>query len=89
MAVAHILGYPRMGEKRELKFALEAYWKGEASAAELQASGRELRAAHWDKQKQAGLAFITAGDFSNYDHVLDHAVLFGAIAAIAAKWRWK
>jgi 5-methyltetrahydropteroyltriglutamate--homocysteine methyltransferase len=68
-----------MGEKRELKFALEAYWKGEASAAELQASGRELRAAHWDKQKQAGLAFITAGDFSNYDHVLDHAVLFGAI----------
>ena len=79
MAVAHILGYPRMGEKRELKFALEAYWKGEASAAELQASGRELRAAHWGKQKQAGLAFITAGDFSNYDHVLDHAVLFGAI----------
>lgn len=79
MAIAHILGYPRIGEKRELKFALEAYWKGETRSAELQATGTRLRAAHWEKQKQAGLGFVTAGDFSNYDHVLDHAVLFGAV----------
>jgi 5-methyltetrahydropteroyltriglutamate--homocysteine methyltransferase len=79
MAIAHILGYPRIGERRELKFALESYWKGESDAAALQATGQKLRAAHWNKQQGAGLGFITAGDFSHYDHVLDHAVLFGAL----------
>lgn len=79
MAISHILGYPRIGEKRALKFALESYWKGNQSAEELQATGRDLRAQHWQKQQASGLDFITAGDFSFYDHVLDHAVLFGAI----------
>lgn len=79
MAIAHILGYPRIGERRELKFALEGYWKGESDAAALQATGQKLRAAHWNKQQRAGLGFITAGDFSHYDHVLDHAVLLGAL----------
>jgi len=77
MAVAHILGYPRVGAKRGLKFALESFWKGELAAEGLQAIGQALRAEHWRKQ-QAGLGFITAGDFSLYDHVLDHSVLFGA-----------
>lgn len=78
MAYTHILGYPRMGAKRELKFSLEACWKGELSAEGLQAVGQTLRAGHWKKQQSAGLSFVTAGDFSFYDHVLDHSVLFGA-----------
>ena len=79
MAIAHLLGYPRIGERRELKFALEAFWKGECSAQELQAVASELRAANWQKQQAAGLDFVAVGDFSLYDHVLDHAVLFGAV----------
>ena len=78
MAVAHILGYPRIGAKRSLKFALESFWKGELAAEGLQAIGQALRTEHWQKQQQAGLGFITVGDFSLYDHVLDHSVLFGA-----------
>ncbi|CAA9891209.1 5-methyltetrahydropteroyltriglutamate-homocysteine S-methyltransferase [Candidatus Methylobacter favarea] len=78
MARTHILGYPRMGAKRELKFSLEAFWKGELSAESLQTTGQTLRAGHWKKQQNAGLSFVTAGDFSFYDHVLDHSVLFGA-----------
>ena len=75
---AHILGYPRMGEKRELKFALEAFWRKETTSDALQETAKTLRNNHWQKQKDAGLAFITTNDFSLYDHVLDHAVLFGA-----------
>lgn len=77
MAIAHLLGYPRIGERRELKVALEAFWQGKSSAQELQATASTLRATHWQKQRSAGLDFVTAGDFSLYDHVLDHAVLFG------------
>ena len=75
---AHILGYPRMGEKRELKFALEAFWRKETTSDALQETAKTLRNNHCQKQKDAGLAFITTNDFSLYDHVLDHAVLFGA-----------
>ncbi len=78
MAKAHILGYPRIGEKRTLKFAQETYWKGGLTAAGLQEVGKGLREQHWQKQKAAGLDFITAGDFTFYDHVLDTALLFGA-----------
>lgn len=81
MAKAHILGYPRIGEKRVLKFAQEAYWKGGLTAAGLQEVGKGLREQHWHKQKTAGLDFITAGDFTFYDHVLDTALLFGAAPA--------
>jgi 5-methyltetrahydropteroyltriglutamate--homocysteine methyltransferase len=79
MATAHILGYPRIGPKRELKFALESFWKGDFSVAGLQVAAQILRKDNWQKQKTAGLDFLSAGDFSLYDHVLDHAVLFGAI----------
>lgn len=74
----HILGYPRIGEKRELKFAQEAFWRGESSPAHLQETARQLRAGNWQKQQDAGLSFVTSNDFSLYDHVLDHSVLFGA-----------
>ena len=78
MAKAHLLGYPRVGAKRELKFALESFWRKESSSEDLQKTAKTLRANHWKKQQDAGLSFITSNDFSLYDHVLDHTVLFGA-----------
>jgi 5-methyltetrahydropteroyltriglutamate--homocysteine methyltransferase len=86
MIKAHILGYPRIGAKRELKAALETFWKsapGEEARHEavLADTARQLRETHWQKQINASLAFITVNDFSNYDHVLDHTVLFGATPA--------
>ncbi len=75
---SHILGYPRVGGKRELKFAQESFWRGESSSDNLQQTAQTLRAEHWKKQQAAGLSFITSNDFSLYDHVLDHSVLFGA-----------
>lgn len=78
MTKAHLLGYPRVGAKRELKFALESFWRRETSTEDLQKVAKSLRATHWQKQQEAGLAFITSNDFSLYDHVLDHTVLFGA-----------
>lgn len=81
MVTTHILGYPRIGARRELKFALEALWRGEADEAHLTEVGAELRAANRARQADAGLGYITAGDFAFYDHVLDHAVLFGCLPA--------
>ena len=75
---AHVLGYPRIGTQRELKFALESFWRGESSPEALQKTAKQLRAKHWEKQRDASLAFITSNDFSLYDHMLDHSVLFGA-----------
>ena len=75
---SHILGYPRMGEQRELKFALESFWRGDASSHDLQTTAHKLRISHWQKQKNAGLSYISSNDFSLYDHVLDHSVLFSA-----------
>ncbi len=75
---AHVLGYPRVGAKRELKFALESFWRKETTSEHLQQTAAELRKTHWQKQQDADLAFITSNDFSLYDHVLDHTVLFGA-----------
>ncbi|MFN4291835.1 MAG: 5-methyltetrahydropteroyltriglutamate--homocysteine S-methyltransferase [Permianibacter sp.] len=79
MAVAHSLGFPRIGLKRELKTALEKYWRGELKRADLDACARALRAAHWQLQADAGVQLLPVGDFSYYDHVLDTAFLFGVI----------
>ncbi|MDO4550323.1 MAG: 5-methyltetrahydropteroyltriglutamate--homocysteine S-methyltransferase [Planctomycetia bacterium] len=72
-------GFPRMGLHRELKFAMESFWKGTASASELLQLAKELRLRHWNIQKEAGLSTVATGDFSFYDHVLDTAVMFGLI----------
>ncbi len=77
--VVHNLGFPRIGADRELKFALERYWRGEIDRTELLAIGRRLRLRHWQVQRDAGLDRIPVGDFSFYDHVLDHSALFGAV----------
>lgn len=79
MSVAHVLGYPRIGAKRELKFALEKYWRGELSENDLQAVAAALRKSHWQAQKDAGLDYVTVGDFSFYDQVLDTTQWLGAL----------
>ena len=79
MAVAHSLGFPRVGADRELKKALEAHWKGDLSEAELRQVGRELRAAHWQLQANAGIELLPAGDFAWYDQVLTHSLMFGVV----------
>lgn len=75
------LGFPRIGRQRELKFALEDFWSGKSDEATLQAKARALRAAHWQHQREAGISIIPSNDFSLYDHVLDLAVMTGAIPA--------
>ena len=72
------LGFPRMGKQRELKAALERVWADKQTEAELLATGRALRAEHWQLQRSAGLDYIPSNDFSLYDQVLDTLVLLGA-----------
>ncbi len=79
MTTTHILGYPRIGDKRELKFALEKYWRGEIDQAALKAVGSNIRQRNWDTQSQAGLSFATVGDFAWYDHVLTTSLLLGHV----------
>ena len=79
MALAHNLGFPRIGADRELKKALEAYWKGDIDQPALQQVGRELRARHWQVQREAGIELLPVGDFAWYDQVLAHSLAFGAI----------
>jgi 5-methyltetrahydropteroyltriglutamate--homocysteine methyltransferase len=79
MAITHTLGFPRIGHDRELKKALEAYWQGSLDEAGLRQVGRELRAAHWQVQRDAGIDLLPVGDFAWYDQVLNHSLLFGVI----------
>nr|WP_314630929.1 5-methyltetrahydropteroyltriglutamate--homocysteine S-methyltransferase [uncultured Noviherbaspirillum sp.] len=75
MTTIHSLGFPRIGAKRELKFALESYWKGDISRDALKALGASLRKRHWDDQ--AGLDLVPVGDFAFYDQVLDMSFTLG------------
>jgi len=75
MTKIHNLGFPRIGAKRELKFALESYWNGESSRDELKALGKQLRRRHW--QAQSGLDWVPVGDFAFYDQVLDMSFTLG------------
>ena len=74
-----VIGFPRIGTLRELKFASEKYFKKEITADELLQTGKELRKIHWNTQKKAGIDFISSNDFSFYDILLDTAVLFGIV----------
>lgn len=74
-----IIGYPRIGSLRELKFASEKYFKGEISASELQETAKNLRSANLNVQRESGLDFIPSNDFSFYDGILDTAVLLNAV----------
>ena len=76
-----IIGYPRIGARRELKFASERYFKGEISETELNDAAKAVRLAGLRAQKDSGLDCIPSGDFSFYDNTLDAAVLLGAVPA--------
>ena len=77
--LVHNLGFPRIGADRELKKALEAYWQGKISQAELEQVGQRLRRVHWQLQAEAGLDLIPTGDFAWYDQVLTMSATLGNI----------
>ncbi|KAL6518688.1 hypothetical protein OROHE_017738 [Orobanche hederae] len=76
---SHVVGYPRMGPKRELKFALESFWDGKSSAEELQKVATDLRVSIWKQMADAGIKYIPSNTFSYYDQVLDTAAMLGAV----------
>ncbi|MFC5268038.1 5-methyltetrahydropteroyltriglutamate--homocysteine S-methyltransferase [Kribbella qitaiheensis] len=78
-ARATVYGYPRQGQNRELKKAIEGYWKGTVSADALRQTAAELRRANWQQLAADGIDEVPTGDFSYYDHVLDTTVMLGAI----------
>ncbi|MGA5560698.1 5-methyltetrahydropteroyltriglutamate--homocysteine S-methyltransferase [Streptomyces platensis] len=80
-ARATVHGYPRQGPNRELKKAIEGYWKGRVGADALRATAAGLRRANWQQLAGAGVHEVPTGDFSYYDHVLDTSVMVGAIPA--------
>ncbi|GAA5028840.1 5-methyltetrahydropteroyltriglutamate--homocysteine S-methyltransferase [Streptomyces siamensis] len=80
-ARATVYGYPRQGQNRELKKAIEGYWKGRVTADALRATATDLRRTHWRQLAEAGIDEVPTGDFSYYDHVLDTTVMVGAIPA--------
>jgi 5-methyltetrahydropteroyltriglutamate--homocysteine methyltransferase len=79
MVTTHNLGFPRIGARRELKFALESYWKGQSTREELHRTGADLRARHW--RDQSALDLVPTGDFAFYDQVLDMSFALGNLPA--------
>lgn len=77
MIKSHVLGFPRVGEQRELKFELERFWRGAIDEAQLLETGKALRQKHWQAQIDSGLDWVTVGDFSFYDLMADHIQLLG------------
>src|SRR5687767_799188 len=75
----HNLGFPRIGAKRELKRALELFWAGKSTEAQLLESTRSIRATNWRTQQAAGIDLIPSNDFSLYDQMLDTSALVGAV----------
>ncbi|MFF2364150.1 5-methyltetrahydropteroyltriglutamate--homocysteine S-methyltransferase [Streptomyces sp. NPDC058122] len=80
-ARATVHGYPRQGPDRELKKAIEGYWKGRVTGEALHRAAADLRATNWRRLTDAGIDEVPTGDFSYYDHVLDTTVMVGAMPA--------
>ena len=78
-ALTSVSGFPRIGQNRELKKIIEAYWKGAAALDDVRATAKELRAKHWKLQQAAGIDLIPSNDFSYYDQMLDTAILLNVI----------
>ncbi|KAL3646271.1 hypothetical protein CASFOL_011451 [Castilleja foliolosa] len=76
---SHIVGYPRMGPKRELKFALESFWDSKSSAEDLEKVSADLRASIWKQMSGAGIKYIPSNTFAYYDQVLDTTAMLGAV----------
>lgn len=81
MTTLHFSGFPRVGAKRELKFAQERYWRGEIAEQDLLDLAKALREKNWKHQAEAQADFVAVGDFTFYDHILDLQVATGAIPA--------
>ncbi|MCF6244629.1 MAG: 5-methyltetrahydropteroyltriglutamate--homocysteine S-methyltransferase [Sulfurovum sp.] len=79
MSKNYVVGFPRIGEKRELKKVLELFWAGKTTFTEVEKVSSALKEKHWKYQKDAGIDFISSNDFSLYDNVLDTAVMLGAV----------
>lgn len=79
MTLSNVAGFPRIGRRRELKFATERYWGGRGSSEELLQVGRDIRAQNWRLMKDSGIDLIPSNDFSLYDQVLDAACIVGAV----------
>lgn len=75
----YVIGFPRMGEKRELKKVLEKYWAKQSDFGDVQYVASQLKQRHWNYQKEANIEFIASNDFSYYDNMLDTSILLGAI----------
>ena len=76
-ALSNVLGFPRIGPQRELKSATESYWSGDRSMEDLLGTAKDLRAANWKLQRDAGIDLIPSNDFSLYDQVLDTVAMVG------------
>lgn len=74
-----VIGFPRVGSLRELKFAIEKYFRNEITQEELQETAKEIRTSQWKLQKESGVDYISSNDFSFYDCTLDTAVLFNIV----------
>ncbi|PQM33341.1 5-methyltetrahydropteroyltriglutamate--homocysteine methyltransferase-like [Prunus yedoensis var. nudiflora] len=83
---SHIVGLPRIGPKRELKFALESFWDGKSSAEELQNAAAALRSCIWKQLADAGIKYIPSNTFSYYDQMLDTTAMLGAVPP---RYGWK
>ena len=79
MSKNYVVGFPRIGEQRELKKVLELFWANKVDFSEVEKVASELKSRHWNYQKDAGIDFIASNDFSLYDNMLDTAVMLGAI----------
>ena len=84
-----VIGFPRVGKLRELKFVTEKFFRGEADAAELEKTGKEIRLEQWKWQKDSRIDFIPSGDFSFYDTTLDAAVLFNIFQSAIKHWDYR
>ncbi|MCO5607402.1 hypothetical protein L7F22_061598 [Adiantum nelumboides] len=82
---SHVVGYPRMGPKRELKFALESFWDKKSSASDLEKVAKDLRCSIWKQMSSAGISYIPSNTFSYYDQVLDTTALVGAVPS---RYEW-
>ncbi|KAL3379620.1 hypothetical protein AABB24_000361 [Solanum stoloniferum] len=76
---SHVVGYPRMGPKRELKFALESFWDGKSNSEDLEKVAADLRSSIWKQMADAGIKYIPSNTFSYYDQVLDTTAMLGAV----------
>jgi 5-methyltetrahydropteroyltriglutamate--homocysteine methyltransferase len=86
LRMAHLVGYPRIGPKRELKFATESFWDGKSSQEDLEKVAKDLRASTWQQLKDAGVKWIPSNTFSYYDQVLDTVAMVGAVPA---RYNWQ